>query len=145
MLLLTDSSFFFLRHTICCCCNLSWIFAGSTACIVNDRRPTTLANSRRVVDSWAGLKKSFYKGLEIFCNFSSVNDKVISIDFFIFIIKPKFCRRYMSVSWLMWASRIVWLKINLSSKYIITLILIFLRRKIGISITFVNALGALNS
>ena len=39
-------------------------------------------------------------------------------NFLIFIMKPKFCKRYMSMSWCMWSYCI---KINISSKYIITL------------------------
>ena len=131
---------------------------------MHDRRPTTLVNSRRVLER---LLRRFWQVLTTFCPFSGVNDQVILIEsisipknsifwheckigFFMFIyvylslcfFMPKFCKRYMTVSRLMWASRIVWLKINISSKYIITLILIFLRREIGIFNNFVNTLGA---
>ena len=122
---------------------------------MDDRRPTTLVNSRRVVE-W--LQRRFWQVLTTFCTFSNFNDKVIliesisiprysifwhgcKINIFIFIVKPKFCRRYMTVSRLMGASRIVWLKINISSKYIIALMLIFIRREIEIFNNYVNTLG----
>ena len=64
------------------------------------------------------------------------------IDFIIFIIKPQFCRRYMTVSRLIWASFIVWLTMNISSKYIFTLMLIFIRGEIEIPNNFVKICGA---
>ena len=64
------------------------------------------------------------------------------IDLFIFIIRPKLCRRYMTVSRLMWASHFLWLKINISPKYIISLMLIFLWNEIGIFSNFLNTFCA---
>ena len=146
MLLLTEFIFPF-RHTIFCCWrNLKWIFAGFTAFIGDERRPITLVNSRRVVEC---LLRRFWQVLPFFCTLFGANDKVILIEsisntrnslfchgckihFLICIIKPKFCRRYMTMYRLMWVSCIVWLKINILSKYNITLMLIFLKSMIGI-------------
>ena len=41
-----------------------------------------------------------------------------------------------------WASRFLWLKINISPKYIISRMLIFLSNEIGIFSNFLNTLGA---
>ena len=95
-----------------------------------------LTIEKRVVEL---LLKRFWQVLTTFFTCSGVSDKVIliesisisrnyifwhvwKIDFFMFIVKAKFCWRYMTVFWLMWASCTAWLKINISSKYINTLV-----------------------
>ena len=122
--------YFSLRHKICCCWrNLYRIFAGCTACTVDERRPITLVNSRIAVELF--LRRLWYV-LTTFCDVFCVSNKVIlvesisiprnyifldeyRIDFLIFIIKPKFCRRYMAVSQLMWA----WSKIMTQNRHIV--------------------------
>ena len=66
---------FFLKQTICCCWrNRHWVFTCSTACTMDERRPITLVDSKRVIE-W--LLRSF---LTTFCTFSGVNDQVILIE-----------------------------------------------------------------
>ena len=73
---ITDWQFLIsLRHTIYCCRrNLNWIFSGSNACIVDDRKPVTLVNCRTVAE-W--LMSGFWQHLTTFCTFYAVSDKVI--------------------------------------------------------------------
>ena len=102
--LLTESSCFLLdTHFAVAEENLNWIFVGFIAFVVDDKRPITLVNSRRIV-KW--LLRRFWQFLTTFCTFSVANEKDIliksifipgnsifqlerKIDFLTFIIKLK--------------------------------------------------------
>ena len=132
---------FFLRYTICCCwknvCRFHCLYSSQDETMAPEKVLTRFDNFFYLL--WCQWQ-SHFEWISIPRN--SFFWHGFKINFLIFIIKPKFYRRYKIVSWLMWASCIVRLKINISSQYIITLMLVFLRSEIRISNNFVDTRSA---